>query len=75
MTEAVAITPLLTPAQILARLLTVDGTGTGLDADYLRGAGPAGTPPIPGGISGVPLYGQVFQAQRPSSYPASLFKV
>lgn len=61
--------------EILAKLKVVDGVGSGLDADFLRGAGPSGTPPIPGGTAGVPMFGQVFAPQRASAYPASLFKV
>lgn len=75
MPEAIAISPLLTGAQIIARIGAADGTGSGLDADTIRGEGPLGTPAIPGGTSGIPLFGQIFQPARQSPYPASLFKV
>ncbi len=34
------VTPVLTPAQVLARLETVDGVGSGLDTDLVRGRAP-----------------------------------
>ncbi len=75
MSGPTAITLPLSPADILARIEAVDGVGSGLDADLIRGAGPTGVPAISGGTGGVPLYGQVFAPQRPSPYPASLFRI
>ena len=65
--------PIPTPAQILARLLAVDGEASGLDADMVRGQ----TPPYaemaaPGLPSGIPLMptSQPFR----NNYPNSLFR-
>lgn len=49
--------PPLTPAQILARIASVDGIRSTLDADLTRGLNPDGT--VPGTLFGsVPLAGQ-----------------
>ena len=46
-----------TAAQILAKLLTVDGTGSGLDADLLDGMTPAQVAALGGGTPGTPGVG------------------
>lgn len=61
---------ILSADDVLAMLKTVDGVGSGLDADFLRGA-----PATPGGTAGVPMFGQVFAPQRASAYPSSLFRI
>jgi hypothetical protein len=59
--------PVLTPAQTLARLATVDGNRSGLDADQIRGLNPDGT--VPGtNFGNVPLAGQI----APSPHPGAL---
>ncbi len=65
---------IISAARILALLAGSDGVGSGLDADTLRGEGPQGTPALPGGSGGIPMYGQVF-SRRPDAYPASLFRI
>ncbi len=65
----------LSGREIILKIVAVDGFGSGLDADTVRGTGSLGTPAIPGGTAGVPMFGQVFAPQRPSPYPSSLFKV
>lgn len=64
----------LTPAQILARLLLVDGTGSGLDADFVRGLAPDNSI-LPGSIGGVTLFGQVPTQRQRNAYPNSLFRI
>ena len=64
---------LVTPAQILARLLLADGAGSGLDADLLRGLGPDGTV-LPGSIGGLPGFNSIPPRPPRNSYPSSLFR-
>lgn len=64
MSEALAISKTLTPQQILARLLTVDGVGSALDADYVRGLEVTGFQPGLG-IGGTPTLGQVLPRALP----------
>lgn len=64
----------LTPAQILARLLLVDGTGSGLDADFVRGLAPDNSI-LSGSIGGVTLFGQIPTQRARVVYPDSLFRI
>lgn len=68
------ISKAITPAQLLARLLTVDGAGSGLDADTVDGWSPPSAPVgpfgLPGGI-GMPGTAAALPQRR---YPDSLFR-
>lgn len=66
-----------TPARILAKLLTVDGAGSGLDADLVRGLGPDSSPFLSGGLIGVIGFGQTIPKSQfqGCSYPAAFLGV
>lgn len=74
MSEAVAVSRALTPAQILARLKTVAGQGSGLDADLVHGVGLDGSTFAAGGMIGLPGFGvSVPRSRFQVTYPQSLF--
>ena len=54
----------LTPQQLLLRVETVDGQGSGLDADLVRGLGPDGSPFQVGGMIGIIGFGQTAPKSR-----------
>ena len=64
----------LTPTTILNQLKTVDGPGSGLDADTVRGWSPQSAPiSTPAGLTAIPLSA----SPRPVAlrlYPDSLFR-
>ena len=77
MSEAIAVSKALSPAQILARLKTVAGQGSGLDADLVHGVGLDGSPFIAGGITGIPGFGVTVPRSRFTGnvYPTALLGV
>lgn len=62
----------LTPAQLLLFISLVDGFGSGLDADYVRGLDQVGFRPGLN-IGGTPTYGQVFPRAAPTGLGAIRF--
>ena len=56
MSEAIAVSKALAPAQLVARIKTLSGTGSGLDADLIHGLQPDGSVIAVTGIIGVPGY-------------------
>lgn len=77
MSEAYAVSKALSPAQILARIKTVAGQGSGLDADLVRALGPDSSPFLSGGIIGVVGFGQTMPKSRFQGcvYPSALLGV
>lgn len=77
MSEAYAVSKALSPVQILARIKTVAGQGSGLDADLVRGLGPDSSPFIAGGMIGVVGFGQNTPKSRFQGcvYPTALLGV
>jgi len=74
MSEAIAVSRALSPAQILARIKTVAGPGSGLDADTIRNWSPAVSPIGLGGApTGIVISPTPQVAQR-NTYTASLFR-
>ena len=64
MSEAYGVSKALSPAQILARIKTVAGQGSGLDADLVRGLGPDSSPFQAGGMIGIVGFGQTAPKSR-----------
>lgn len=65
--------PPLTAAQILARLVTVDGMGSGLDADTVDGWNPQSAPVAPFGAPSLMVRSSP-SVPRVRLYPDSLFR-
>lgn len=73
--SAIAITRALSPAQLLARLQLVDGSGSGLDADTVRQVAPQVAPAGPFGIpAGIAVGGTPMPPVR-RTYTDSLFRI
>lgn len=54
----------LNATQIMARVQLLDGQGSGLDADLVRGLGPDSSPFVAGGMVGVVGFGQTAPKSR-----------
>lgn len=67
----------LTTAQLLTMIKLVDGQGSGLDADVVRGVGLDGSTFQVGGITGVPGFGVAVPRSRFTgcTYPTALLGV
>lgn len=77
MSEAYAVSKALSPAQLLARIKSVGGQGSGLDADTVRGLGPDSSPFAVGGMIGVVGFGQTVPRSpfQGCVYPSALLGV
>ena len=54
----------LTAQQLMGRIVSIDGQGSGLDADLVRGLGPDSSPFQAGGMIGIVGFGQTAPKSR-----------